>query len=98
MPEIKKVVLIGSGNVAASLATALLLKDFQILEVYSKHLNHAQKLAAKAGSKSTDNLNSLNKDADLYIIVLSDDVIAQIKDSLRLPGKIVVHTSGSVAM
>ncbi len=45
----------------------------------------------------TSNLDHL-KDADVYIIAISDDAISEFSSQLNLKGKLVVHTSGSVAM
>jgi predicted short-subunit dehydrogenase-like oxidoreductase (DUF2520 family) len=69
-----------------------------ILQIYSRTLEKAQKLAEKTGCFSTNNFDWLNKDADIYILTVKDDSIQQIASSLQLPGKLVLHTSGSVPM
>ena len=95
MQGIEKVVLIGSGNVATQLAQAFYAKGLKIEQVYSRNLNHAKELATIVDSDSTDSLKAIYPDADLYIIAVKDDAIGEINAGLRLPGRMVVHTSGS---
>jgi len=96
MQSIEKVVLIGSGNVATQLAHLLIQKGLDILQVYSLHIDPAKQLAAFAESEAIDSIDGIRKDADLYIIAVKDDTINEINARLRLPGKLVVHTSGAV--
>jgi len=95
MQSVEKIILIGSGNLATQLVKLFIKKGFQILQVYSPHIEHAQTLAALAGCDATDDLEKIREDADLYIIAVKDDAIPEINSSLRLPGKVVVHTSGA---
>jgi predicted short-subunit dehydrogenase-like oxidoreductase (DUF2520 family) len=41
-------------------------------------------------------MSLLNSRAEVYIIAVSDNAIPEIIKSLRLPGKVVAHTAGSV--
>jgi predicted short-subunit dehydrogenase-like oxidoreductase (DUF2520 family) len=93
-----KFVLLGSGNVASNLGLELRARGFQISQVYSPRAAHAKRLALKLKTKSTSNLNLLDKDADIYILAVKDDAIELLARNLRLPEKLVLHTSGSVAM
>ena len=45
----------------------------------------------------TDDI-SLLKDADVYIIAVSDDAITNLSEQLPFKNKLVVHTSGSVGI
>lgn len=92
--EIERVVLIGSGNVSTHLGRALHWSRFKIEQVYSRNPANAAKLAEELRSTPTSDLNEVIKDADLYIIGVSDDAIIPIAKQLRVNG-IVVHTSGS---
>jgi len=99
MTSIQKVVLIGSGNVATQLAIIFLDKGIDIIQVYSLHLNNANELAEKIGCEAIDDLSELDQDADLYIIAIKDDAIYALNDhGFHLPGKLVVHTSGSAPL
>lgn len=92
--SLKKIVFIGAGNVATSLSEALKGKR-EIIQVYSKTLTSARKLGRKIGSPYTNNLKKISLAADLYIIAVTDDAIEEVSKKLKLPGKIVIHTSGS---
>lgn len=90
----KRVVIIGSGNVATSLALAL--KDkCDMVQIYSRTLTNAQTLARQAGCEATDKWQDLALDADVYIVSVSDDAIATVAESVLDNGALWLHTSGS---
>jgi predicted short-subunit dehydrogenase-like oxidoreductase (DUF2520 family) len=95
--SLQKIVFIGSGKVAASLSDSLKRK-YEILQVYSKTIANARKLGVKIGCGYTNDLKKVSTNADLYIVAVKDDVIEDVCKKLRLPGKIVVHTSGSTGI
>ncbi len=89
-----KVVILGSGNVATHLTKAFVTsKKVEVSQVYTRSniSNKIEKI------DYTNDLNNL-KNADVYIISISDDAIANFSKQLNLKNKLVVHTSGSVAM
>ncbi|MFW0716709.1 Rossmann-like and DUF2520 domain-containing protein [Pedobacter sp. N23S346] len=90
-----KIVLLGSGNIATHLAQALVAKGEEIVQVFSRNLNHAKLLADVVGGEPMDHLTNIKNDADLYMIAVKDDAIAGIADQLRLVTGLVVHTSGT---
>jgi predicted short-subunit dehydrogenase-like oxidoreductase (DUF2520 family) len=94
---LQKIVLIGSGNLATWLSEALNGKR-EIIQVYSKKVAHAKKLAKKIGCSYTNDLKEISPKADLYIIAVKDDSIEEVAEKLKLTDKIVVHTSGSVSI
>lgn len=93
----KRVVLIGSGNVATNLAYGLSQASCcEVAEVYSRRLSHARVLADAVGCpKATDDLSALMTDADAYLIAVSDDAIAGVLEAVPDNGALWVHTSGS---
>ncbi len=94
----ERVVIIGSGNVATSLAHGLAPRC-QVAQIYSRHLAHAQALAAAIGcADATDDLDALVPDADAFIIAVRDDVIADVIAAVPDNGALWVHTSGSKPM
>lgn len=94
----KRVVLIGSGNVATSLAHALAARC-EVAQIFSLTLSHATRLAEAVGCKSvTDDLNALVHDADAYIIAVLDDAIADVIAAVPDNGALWLHTSGSKPM
>ena len=68
-----------------------------MVEVFSRELSHAQALASELGAIATNDLKMLSQQADLSILCVADSAIGGITETLRLPGKIVVHTSGAVS-
>ena len=93
-----KIVLIGSGNVATQLGKALFLTGHDVSMVYSRNLDHAQKLAVQINSVATDSIEKIPLDYNLYIIAVADDAIPEVASKLLVNQGIVVHTSGSVTM
>lgn len=96
--SIQKIVFIGSGNVATNLAYAMFRKGFTIVQIISKSLKNASLLASGVNAACSDNLSEININADLYIISVNDTALPEICKTLRLSGKLVVHTSGYVSM
>ena len=90
------IVILGGGNVAYHLTNALLQNSaVNVVQVYNRSL---EKISCfKNNTKITNNLSEL-KDADIYIIAVSDNAIAQLSSNLNLKNKLVVHTSGSMAI
>ena len=93
------VVLLGSGNVATQLGRALVEAGHRIKQVYSRTEGHAQALAATVGAEATNDLTTIDVQADVYIIAVKDDALAAVAAQLptTLQGT-VVHTAGSVDM
>lgn len=91
------IALIGSGNVATHLGPALQAAGHSIVQVYSRNLANAELLAAALNAKAVDGFEQLDRNADLYLIMTSDDAIAEVAAALKVNG-IVAHTSGSVEM
>ncbi|MCW3805912.1 Rossmann-like and DUF2520 domain-containing protein [Plebeiibacterium marinum] len=93
---IRNIILIGAGNLASQLGYTLSKKGFNIRQVYSYTLANAELLADKVNAYATDNLNEIQKDADLYIISVKDGALLQVINQLPIVKGIVVHTAGSV--
>lgn len=90
----KRIVMLGSGNVATNFALAL--KDkYQLVQIYSRTLANAQELAEKVGCKAVDDLKKVVNDAHVYIIAVNDDAIANVIDHTPRNDALWLHTSGS---
>lgn len=88
-----KVTIIGSGNVAQHLITAFANSDStELVQVFSRDISKVAHLVSS--EMITSDFNSLT-DADIYIISVLDDAIAEVSKQLPFTGKLVVHTSGS---
>ncbi len=93
-----KVVFIGSGNVATHLSKIILAGGNQILQVYSKTLSNAKKLALELNAEFTSNLQKIRKDGDIYFISVTDSAVPEVAKKINLGRMLVVHTSGSLPL
>ena len=91
----KDIILVGSGNVATHLGIALKNCNYTIVQVYSRSIENAKKLAQQLNTDFTNDLTQL-KTADLIIVSVNDDAISTLLSKLR--NTAIVHTSGSIGM
>ncbi len=90
------IVILGGGNVAYHLTNALLQNSaVNVVQVYNRSLEKID--CFKNITLITNNLSEL-KEADIYILAVSDNVISELSSTLNLKNKLVVHTSGSMAL
>ena len=93
-----RITLIGSGNVATHLAAAFKNAGHRIVQVYSRDIQHAALLAYHVNAEPVDNLSSINKETDLFVIAVKDDAIISVASVLAPFQKLMVHTSGTVPL
>lgn len=95
-----RVVFLGAGNLATHLSQALQQAGHDIVQVYSRTMQSAQRLAGILHTEATDDVASVKPDAQLYVISVKDDAIAPLASRLivQRDDAIVVHTAGSVPM
>jgi len=90
------IVILGGGNVAYHLTNALLQNSaVNVVQVYNRSLEKIN--CFKNNTSITNNLSDL-KEADIYILAVSDNAISELSSALNLKNKLVVHTSGSMTM
>lgn len=88
------IVLLGAGNVATHLYKAFSkAESVKVTQWYNRSLDHIK--SYKNEIEITDDLDQL-KNADVYILAISDDSIASTSEKLPFSDRFVVHTSGSV--
>ena len=91
----KKILLVGSGNLATNLALNINKKGYLISQIYSPNKTNAKNLAKKIKSEWTSNPKEI-KQADITIIAIKDD---EIKNVIKiLPKNPTAHTSGSTSI
>ena len=96
---LRKVVLIGSGNLAEALAAALAASGAELLQIYGRNAARVALLAARAGAAACTDPAALERTADLYLIAVSDRAVAEVAAQLPIPATAVVaHTAGSVPL
>ena len=92
-----KIILTGSGNVAAVFGKLLKAAGHTITAVVSRNATHAAQLAELLEANWYNEIKKVNSRADIYIIAAADDAIQKIADGLNADNKIVLHTSGAVS-
>lgn len=92
-----KIVLIGSGNVATILGKVIHRAGHEIVQVLSRNENHAKQLAQQFNSASGSFKTTEYKDADIYILAITDTALYHLDQYIQLGDKLVVHTAGSVS-
>src|SRR5690606_34213122 len=88
------IVLLGAGNLATHLFKAFSNSDkITINQWFNKSISTIKQYKNKVAI--TDDMTQLAL-ADVYILAVSDDAIAELSSKLPFEDRLVVHTSGSV--
>ncbi|GGA85393.1 hypothetical protein GCM10008015_27670 [Flavobacterium palustre] len=95
-----KISIIGSGNVAQHLITTFqnLKKSGSEIELAQVFSRKKETLAALLHPEQIITEYSNLQEADLYIIAVSDDAVETVSNQLPFKNRLVVHTSGSMAL
>lgn len=89
----KNVIVIGSGNVASHIINFILANNqLNLVQIYARNYN-SLKNVVNENLVTTD--FSQIKEADVYIIAVSDNAIQEVSAQLPFENRLVVHTSGS---
>ena len=93
---LKRVVVVGSGNLAEALAHALSQSSLELVGILARNEARGRALALSCGSTwSNDFQHPLP--ADIYLISVSDRAVAEVAQSLCVDASAVVaHTAGCV--
>ncbi len=91
-----RISFVGSGKVATHLAKAF-AQQHQIIQIMSRNLPHAEKLAHQVGACAIDNYSQIEQEIDLLVIAVSDQSISSVIQAVHafVPEQLIVHTSGS---
>jgi len=92
------IVIIGSGNAATVLGRKFKTAGHAIVQIISRNASQASELAYEWDTESANYLSLINRDADVYLIAVTDSAIPSVVADLRLPGKVIAHTAASVPM
>lgn len=98
-PQIRRVVLLGAGNVSTHLADQLKQSYVALVQIWSRTERSARTLAQRSHSPYCTDLADLQRDADAYILAVPDDAFPDILPFLHLdPDRLLIHTSGSTPL
>ena len=90
------IVLLGTGNVAHHLFSAIRSSSAaQVIQVYGRS---DKGLKDFKQSTSVTSSTTAIADADLYLVAVKDDVIAEVSALLQKKNGLVAHTSGTIPM
>ncbi len=94
-----RVVIVGGGNLAEGVAVALAqCERVELVQIYLRDGQRASELAALVGCPTATFSERLAA-ADIYLLAVSDSVIAQLSETLEFaPGAVVAHTAGSTSI
>lgn len=93
------ITIIGAGNVATVLAKRFITHHHSIIQIIHRDKLKGQTLANAVQAKHFDtSLQSLQQNADFYIIAVSDNAIAEVAQQLHIENGILLHTAGAVDM
>ena len=96
--ELQRIVVVGSGNLAESLACAVAQSGAQLVQLFARNRQRGPEVARLAGTGWTDDPQQLAA-ADLYLLAVSDRAVAGVAEALPIPATAAVaHTAGSVPL
>ncbi len=95
----KRIVIIGSGNLAEALAAAVAAApSLELVQLFARNTARGPEVARLAATAWCCDRSRLAP-ADLYLIAVSDRAVAEVAAALPFPPEAVVaHTAGSVAL
>lgn len=91
------IVIIGTGNTASILGRKLKAAGHNILQIFGRDAKAASELAYELDTESTNYWTVVQRNADIYIVAVSDIAIEEVTKELQLTDKIIVHTAGAVS-
>lgn len=95
----KRVVIIGSGNLAEALARAVAKSELELVQVFARNAERARVVAQLAATDWATRPEELCGEADIYLVAVSDRAVEQVTATLPIPdGATVAHTAGSVPL
>lgn len=92
-----EIVIIGTGNTASILGRKLKAAGHHIVQIYGRDATAASELAYELKSESTNYWSVVTKNADIYLLAVSDIAIDDVIRELHFPDKTIVHTAASVS-
>lgn len=97
--DIRRVTVIGSGNVAEALALNIAAAwGVELVELVARDAGHGEAIAMAAGCDFVP-FGEPMAEADLYIIAVSDCAVEEVAHVLEFPDEaIVAHTAGSIEL
>lgn len=93
-----EVVLMGAGNLANHLGMALFSAGIKVRQVVNRTQARGELLAKKLHASFASGPADMDMHADVYILAVSDHAVHHLAAGLKIPGKLVLHVSGTIDM
>lgn len=94
------IVLIGAGNVGSYFISRIIdcnnFSEKIVLQIYSRNINAIKKQVALFDIEVVDKIEEINKSADFYLFMLSDDIISDFVSKMEPTNAVFIHSSGSL--
>ena len=91
------IILVGTGNVAAVLGKLFTDAGHCIMEIYGRNETMLQQIARTTGAQPKLNLTEINSEADVCLIAVSDNAIAEVAQQIKAGDMLVAHTGGATS-
>lgn len=91
-----KILFIGAGNLATSLAKEMKSRGLCICQVYSRTAASASSLAKQMDCPWTTSIEDVREDADWYIFSVKDNALEALIAQLKPNSGLWLHTAGSM--
>ena len=92
-----RVVVIGAGNTATVLGRLIKDAGHEIIQVFSRELFNAEDLAEQLKCRAVNDWDKISQDGQLYLVALSDRVVAELDKYWSATHGMVVHTAGGLS-
>lgn len=92
---VKRVSIIGAGNVGHNFGKAFRQAGYIINEIYSRTQKSAMLLSQTLNCDYTTDLKNIKSNTDLIILAVNDDALEDVIKQIKIKDKLIVHTSGS---
>jgi len=92
----KRIVMVGAGNLAWCLSSALMNAGHQVVQVFSRTSSAARELAHTLNASWTNKASDITDQGDIYILSVSDSALSHLISQIEIDSQIMVHTSGSL--
>jgi predicted short-subunit dehydrogenase-like oxidoreductase (DUF2520 family) len=93
-----KIVIMGTGNIATVLGRKFKMAGHIIVQVYGRSKEATIGLSKELGATAIIDRSAITRDAELYLLALSDSALTEADQYLQLTDQLIVHTAGSVSI
>lgn len=94
----ERVFIYGSGNMAWAIAKAFSDKGIPIAGISGRTATNVKELADKLGIDFVGDLHTATTEKDIVILAVKDDALPVLNETMKLKGRQVIHTAGSVEL